>query len=204
MLLPMSAKRNILIFGSNASALELIYLIDTNPSLKGAVNKLVVISRSGSLPHRITPEHEVDYVFENLQNLKRVLKVTLQCLMAVIEQDIQTASAKGIKIGDAYYQLSGLVVELLQLLTKEQKKHFHDIYGAHFSKLIRRAGHEYRDAAADLERNNILEMCKGDFQKIEYYTGNPAEASVLYFSKEAGKTVTHPLTFALTGELWWF
>jgi uncharacterized NAD(P)/FAD-binding protein YdhS len=192
------SKRNIAIFGSNASALELVYLINTNPSLKDIVNKVVVISRSGLLPHRITPEHEVDYVFENLQNLKNSPGFDAAALMAVIEKDIQNAFAAGIKIGDAYYQLSGLVVELLQLLSKEQKKYFHDVHGAHFSKLIRRAGHEYRDAAADLEKNNILEMCKGSFQNIEYYTSNPAEASVLYFSKEANMIVTHPLTFALT------
>ena len=63
---------------------------------------------------------------------------------------MDVAYEKGIHIGDMYYQLSDLVVALLKNLGHEQEKEFYSKYGNRFTKLIRRAGAEYRDAAQEL------------------------------------------------------
>ena len=67
-----TAKRNVLIVGSNASSLELIYLIKTKPAFAKLINKIVVISFSGLLPHRITENNFPDYHFGNLELLKQI------------------------------------------------------------------------------------------------------------------------------------
>ena len=158
--------RNILIIGSNASSLELIYLIKTKPAFAKLLNKIVVISFSGLLPHRITENNFPDYHFENLELLKET-KYSSTDLIHTIEKDLDIAYEKGIHIGDMYYQLSDLVVELLKNLGHEQEKEFYSKYGNRFTKLIRRAGAEYRDAAQELIDENKLKLIKGEFLKLK-------------------------------------
>ncbi len=82
--------------------------------------------------------------------------------MSTIEKDIRIADAKGVNIGDVYSQLNDLLVSLLNEMDEDQQKYFYDNYGQKkFSKLIRRAGAEYKDAANDLEKVGKLELLRG-------------------------------------------
>ncbi len=188
--------RNILILGSNASSLELLYLVATNLGLKSLLNKIVVISYSGKLPHRITPNSNVQYRFEHVLNLKPVTGFTPQELMSAVEKDVRIADQNGVNIGDVYSQLNDLLVSLLNELDEGQQKYFYDNYGQKFSKLIRRAGAEYKDAANELEKAGKLELVQGSFDKLE--SGDTSKgARVTYTPHENGREITHPLEFPL-------
>jgi uncharacterized NAD(P)/FAD-binding protein YdhS len=186
-------ERNILIVGSNASSLELIYLIKTKPVFAKLLNKIVVISFSGILPHRITENNFPDYHFENLEQLKQQ-KYTSTDLIHTVEKDLDIAFAKGVHIGDMYYQLSDLVVALLKNLGHEQEKDFYSRYGNRFTKLIRRAGAEYRDAAQELIDSNKLELIKGSFSKLKK---SESGVQLTYSNTADKKEFDFPLSFPI-------
>ena len=190
-------RRNILILGSNASSLELLYLIDTNSDLKKLLNKIVVISYSGKLPYRITPHKNNGYEFEYLLSLKSIKKFTPVALMSAIEKDIGIADDKGVHIGNVYYPLNDLVVDLLNEMDEGEQKFFYDNYGQKFSKLIRRAGAEYKDAASNLEKAGKLEMVQGAFHKLELPAIAEKGVCVTYTLPGNGKEITYPLEFPL-------
>jgi uncharacterized NAD(P)/FAD-binding protein YdhS len=186
-------EKNILIVGSNASSLELIYLIKTKPVFAKLLNKVVVISFSGMLPHRITEHSFPDYHFENLEHLKKQ-KYNSTDLIHTIEKDLDIAFAKGVHIGDMYYQLSDLVVELLKNLGHEQEKDFYSRYGNRFTKLIRRAGAEYRDAAQELIDSDKLELIKGSFSKLRK---SKSGAQLTYSNTAHKNEIDFPLSFPI-------
>jgi len=187
-------KRNILIVGSNASTLEFLYLIQHESEIKKLLNKIIAISYSGLLPHRITPNNFPNYQFSNLISLREKKNYTSTELMDTIEKDMQIAYAKGVHIGDTYYQLSDLVVELLNKLDENQQKDFHSTYGWRFTKLIRRAGAEYRDAAEELIQQKKLDLLKGKFLSVVASKNDPA-FGVLNYISSTSQELTHPLLF---------
>lgn len=189
-------KRNVLIVGSNASSLEFLYLVHHKPRFKKLLNKIVAVSYSGLLPHRITPNNFPDYQFSNLISLTKKQEYTSAELMNTIEEDISIAYSKGVHIGDTYYQLSDLVVQLLNRLDVNQQKDFHSTYGWRFTKLIRRAGAEYRDAAEELLREKKLELLRGKFVEVVASSSEPGFGSFHYESADHNSAV-HPLLFPI-------
>jgi uncharacterized NAD(P)/FAD-binding protein YdhS len=163
------------------------------PLFKKLVNKIVAVSYSGLLPHRITPNNFPDYQFSNLISLTTKKDYSSAELMDTIEEDIRAAYSKGVHIGDTYYQLSDLVVQLLNKLDTNQQKDFHSTYGWRFTKLIRRAGAEYRDAAEELLQEKKLELLKGKFLQV---VATPNEKGFGSFHYESNhNNVVHPLLF---------
>jgi uncharacterized NAD(P)/FAD-binding protein YdhS len=192
--IPEPEKRNILVMGSNASSLELLYMISRRIELKSLINTLCVISYSGLLPHRITPTEHPDYRFEHLLALKENKKFSSDELITIIEKDVEIAYRKGVHIGDTYYQLSDLVVELQGMLDWDQQKHFSNIHGMRFTKLIRRAGAEYRDAAEEMIRSGQVKMVKGKFLELVSSGDHAVQAS--YISLPDDTTRVAPFLFA--------
>lgn len=193
--IPEKEKRNLFILGSNASSLELLYHFQTGGKFKETVNKIVILSNSGGLPYRITDGEIPGYKFENLEKLKSGAGFTSIELMDAIRNDLKLAITNGINVGDMYYQLSDLVVELLDKAGEKQKEHFHCFFGADFSKLIRRAGPEYRDAAAVLEASGKLEIHKGSFIRAESDLENKNEVRIIYQDPSSGQAKTFPIPF---------
>ena len=191
------ADRNILVLGSNASSLELIYLFNTIPELRNSINKIVVLSQSGNLPNRINPFPSNHHAFKNMELLKNKKLFTSADLMQAIEIDIAAAQSNDVNIADVYSQLSELMIELLEKLTDTQKEKFYCFHGAEFSKLIRRAGAEYRDAAAELEQQGKLEMIKGTLLNIGNSQDSGKRGEVLYRPFNNDSEVVFPISFSL-------
>ena len=189
--------RNILVLGSNASSLELIYLINTTPELKNSINKIIVLSQSGNLPNRINDFQADNYEFQNMELLKDKILFTSEDLMAAIEKDISETRSNEINIADVYIQLTDLLIELLERLKDTEKEKFHCFYGAEFSKLIRRAGAEYRDAATELEQQGKLEMVRGCLLRLNNSQDSGKVAEVVYRPFDNDAEVIFPLSFPL-------
>ncbi len=181
--------------GSNASSLELLYLVHSRPALKNLINQIVVISYSGLLPHRITPNDVPDYHFQRLEQLRTGPQYGSSILMDSIEKDLEEAYEKGVHIGDTYYPLSDLVVELINKMELEQQKEFFNSYGMKFTKLIRRAGAEYRDAAETMIQGGIVKMVKGKFLNLEKPGGDAPGVTFSYSTPEGKNRQNYPLAF---------
>jgi uncharacterized NAD(P)/FAD-binding protein YdhS len=187
-------KRNVLIVGSNATSLEFLYLLHSKHGIKKLINKVLAISLSGLLPHRITPNNFSDYKFNNMMLLTEKKNYSSAELIDAIENDIRIADTEGMHIGNIYYRLSDLVVQLLNKLDETQQKNFHSTYGWRLTKLMRRAGAEYSDAAAELMNENKFELLKGEFLDVTVSPTEPG-SGMLRYKAHGNEPVIHPLLF---------
>ena len=184
--------RNLLIVGSNATSLEILYLVARDPSLRDAADKVVVLSTGGRLPQKMTRERFREAAFPNVEALRTATTYSaLDCVEAA-EADVAGLDP-AVRVGDTFHHLSGLVVEAVDRLSHDEKRRFYNTYGMRFTRLIRRAGAEYSDAAADLVESGKAQLLAGVFETLKSDGG----AARVVYTPEAQKTMTtHPLSFA--------
>lgn len=190
-------KRNILVMGSNASSLEFLYLLNNRPELRNLVNKIVIFSHSGMLPYKITNE-DTGFHFEQLEQLKEREGVSALDLINSIKKDIQRAEDQKINIANIFVNASAIVVEIIKKMDIVQQEEFFCHHGMTFTKLIRRAGHEYRGAADELVADGKLEMVKGVFHEVIPSSAGSAFAEATYAKKSGTENIAYPLPFAVS------
>jgi uncharacterized NAD(P)/FAD-binding protein YdhS len=187
-------KRNLLIVGSNASSLEILYLLNHRPDIRALVNSIVIISRTGSLPHMICNQ-DPGFEFPELQLLGQKKSVSAFELVSAIKGDIKRASDVGINIADLFHPVSAVVGGLLKHMTPSEQERFFCEHGMTFTKLMRRAGREYREAADELAAAGLLVIEKGVFRKLGPSQAGSRFVSATYAKFETGADFTHPLPF---------
>jgi uncharacterized NAD(P)/FAD-binding protein YdhS len=185
--------RNFLIVGSNATALETIYMIARNTGLRNALNKVVSLSLGGRLPRKMTRDRFRPQAFTRIQALMTSTGVTARDIIAAAEMDVSELDPAKVEVGDTFHQLSCDLIDLLTKLDEEGQREFHRAYGMRFSRLIRRAGAEYRDAADELLEAGQLELLAGRFVSLQSIAEK--EAARLTIVTDRGE-VEHPLNFA--------
>ncbi|NJL52786.1 MAG: hypothetical protein HC930_12255 [Hydrococcus sp. SU_1_0] len=110
--------KQVLIIGSNASALETIYSLNNLPEVANLIDKFVVISPSGTFPHRITDSPaSTTYVAENLDLLVQQDDFTAKQIYEAVQQDVEAALANGETINGTYSIISQGVIKALNLLS---------------------------------------------------------------------------------------
>ena len=122
-------QNNVLIIGSNASALEVIYNLNDFPDLKGLINKFYVLSSAGTFPNRIDVNITDTYVPESLTQLKSYKTFTSKKIYEAVKKDVAFAEHKNRNIADTFSAISTLVIELLNRLNSYQQKRFVAKYG---------------------------------------------------------------------------
>ena len=183
-------ERNVLIVGSNASSIELLYLLAGLPDIKGLINKLVVVSRSGLFPYSILEESKDHYPTYNLDHVKKSGNYTIETLVEAAKKDINTAVKNGVIIPHID-KIIGFVFELMQPLDEDAKKAFIGIYGMQLSNLFRRSGTDYKTGESLLLELEKLVMLKGSFDKIDFmnnsgelhYTATDSKLKLVYPEK---------------------
>lgn len=163
-------ERNILIIGSNASSIELLYLLAGLPNINTLVNRLVVISNSGLLPYHIIERPQDHYPTPSLDIVKKEGGYDIETLICAAKKDI-TASVKEGVVVPHINKIIGFTLELMQPLDEEAKKAFLGIYGMQLSNLFRRSGADYKYGEGLLHEMEKLTMLKGRLDKIECVNG---------------------------------
>ncbi len=157
-------KKNILILGSNASSLEIIYNLQNYTQPESQINKYYILSPDGMFPHRINEEKVLsEYIPDNLISLKKSKSNTCEQILEAVRKDVETANKKKIAIADIYAPVSHIIIQLLATLNKYEQKQFVYTYGVEIGKLQRRAGGEYLDCVNKLIDEKRLEFIKGKF-----------------------------------------
>jgi len=184
-------ERNILIVGSNASSIELLYLLAGLPGAMDLINKLVVVSRSGSLPYHIIECPAKEHLSPNLDKLKKTGNYTIEILVDAAKKDISEAINEGVVI--AYIdKIISLTIELLQALNEDAKKAFIGIYGPQLSNLFRRSGTDYKTGEGLLHELEKLTLLKGSFDSINL-SGDAVELH--YKTTDEAKELVYPEKF---------
>jgi uncharacterized NAD(P)/FAD-binding protein YdhS len=195
--LPDKRMANILILGSNASSLEVLYLINYRPEIRNHINSVVVLSRSGLLPYKIC-EETVQFELMALDSLRESSYFSAADLMAAITCDIRRAEELGLNIADLRDPVGAAVSTLTALLPISEQKKFVCEHGVHFSRMMRRAGRDTRTAADELVDMRILTTVKGDFRRLEPFPSGNGLISATYATPGCQAEITHPVPFSIT------
>lgn len=195
--LPEKRMANILILGSNASSLEVLYLFNYRSEIRNLVNSVVVLSRSGLLPYKIC-EQTVQFELTALEGLRQSGSFSADDLMAAIAYDLQRAEELKLNIADLHNAVGTLVSYLIGLMHIKEQERFICQHGFNFSKILRRAGRDTRDAADELASLGILTMVKGEFRRLEPSPYGDGLVSAIYTGPGCQGAVTHPVPFSVT------
>ena len=188
---------NILILGSNASSLEVLYLINYRPEIRNLINSVVVLSRSGLLPYKIC-EETVQFELTALESLRECSYFTAANLMAAITCDIRRAEELRLNIADLRDPVGAAVSRLTALLPTSEQKKFVCEHGVHYSRMMRRAGRDTRSAADELANLGILNTVKGDLRTLEPIQSGNGLMSATYTTAGCEGEITYPVPFSIT------
>jgi len=188
---------NLLIVGSNASSLELLYLINYRPEIRKLVNSVVVLSRSGSLPYKIC-EESIQFELSALEALGDTSYFSAADLMAAIQCDLRRAEDMRVNIADLRDPVGAAVSRLTALLHVSEQKKFVCEHGIHFSRMMRRAGRDTRNAADQLVDTGILSTVKGEFRGLEPTPAGEGLVFATYASVAGEAEVIHPVPFRVS------
>ena len=185
------AARNVLIIGSNASSIELLYLLEGLPELRSLISKTVIISPSGILPYHTSTESLKEHPLPNLDKLQAESDYNIQTLVDAAADDIKLALRDGANM-DYVGTVIGNTLRLLDVLDESDKKAFYGIHAIRLRNMFRRSGPEYKNVAESLLDLQEVTNLKGKFLNT-----SATENGVLlnYLDTETGDLKTCPLTF---------
>ncbi|MBW4534849.1 MAG: FAD/NAD(P)-binding protein [Pleurocapsa minor HA4230-MV1] len=188
-----SQAKQVLIIGSNASALETIYSLNNLPELAKLISKFVVVSPSGAFPHPIidAPVSET-FVPKNLDLLIQQSDFTAKQIYQAVRQDVAAALANNETIDGTYTIISRKVIKALNQLSYPEQKQFVIEYGVKIGKFQRRAGLDYLNVADKLMLEGKLEFIQGKFTHIIPLTENQFGFEFVTPSSQT-KTFTTPI-----------
>jgi uncharacterized NAD(P)/FAD-binding protein YdhS len=190
---PEQAKQ-VLIIGSNASALETIYSLNNLPEVAKLIDKFIVISPSGTFPHRITDSPaSTTYVAEHLESLVQQDNFTAKQIYQAVKQDVEAALANGETINSTYGILSQGVIKALNQLSYPEQKQFVIKYGVKIGKFQRRAGSDYLNVADKLILEGKLEFIQGKFIRTVPLAENQFGFEFVTSTNQQSKTFTTPI-----------
>jgi len=157
--------RNILVVGTNASSIELLYLLQNRVELTQVLHKLVLVSPSGQLPHAISAEKIHHQPTPALDELEKAGGYSLEALMDAATADLKLAVRNGANV-EYIATVINKTLALLKVLGDEAYAKFIGIYGMKLSGMFRRAGHEYKGASQLLLDLQLAKLQPGRFVEV--------------------------------------
>lgn len=186
-------KRNVLVVGSNATSLEALYLMRHDARIRARVRSITVISRSGVLPYMICNQPP-EFDFPRLRTLLCTEAIAAADLMSAIRDDLATAEERSLNLADLYDAVAALFGQALHKMDLVQQEEFFCVHGMNFTKLVRRAGRDCRQASEELAADGTLSLLAGEVLRVDACASGQPFATMTY--RAAGAEHTHPVPFA--------
>jgi uncharacterized NAD(P)/FAD-binding protein YdhS len=188
---------NVLIVGSNASALEVLYLFTYRAEIRQLIKSVVVLSRSGKLPYKISEERP-PFDLVALQSLFGLSDVSAADVIAAIRSDVKRAEELNVNVADLRDAVGVGVNRALAMLSHHEQERFVCEHGIHYSRLMRRAGRDTRNAADELADVGILNTVKGEFRRLAPLPSLPGPKVAIYAVDGGQYEVALPEPFSVT------
>lgn len=138
-----SGNKNILVVGSNAAALDAVYMLGTDAALISMIDNIDVVSKSGILPEVMTGKKPA-FSPLNVLSLKDSQTKTADALWNAIVSDHVDAKEHGYSSYDIAPVLRQAVKDTLKTFSTVEEQRFVDIYSLQLLRLTRSSGPEYR------------------------------------------------------------
>lgn len=157
-------RNQVLVVGSNASALEVLYSLLDRRDVDERIGKFLILSPEGRFPYRIGGDGPpAGYRPKNLQALPARAPFSAREILDSLREDVRLAEAQGLNVADVFQPMSRAIIEALDALSPVEQDLFVSDYGVRIGKLQRRAGCEYRDVVDRLLGQGRLEVLKGEY-----------------------------------------
>jgi len=160
--------KDILIIGSNASCVELIY--NLNEELLQNIEKIKVLSTSGKFPI-LLEENETGIkhlVFDNIDKVLNKQNPTADQLIKAAQQDFDKLIISNTNSSLIVQQITQKVIQLLDLLPFIEQEEFVYKHGATYIKMLRKVEKEYGNKLYSLTNSGKVELIKGHFQSVDF------------------------------------
>jgi uncharacterized NAD(P)/FAD-binding protein YdhS len=157
----------VAILGSNACAMEVISLLDTEPQLRLKFARITVISRSGRFPDSHRSGKAVSATMLRLEALNRGASLTADIVFEAARDDVAEACGAGLSSLDYAELLHVRSKSLLASLNESERHRFVEKHGRNFKALARHTPPEYRRAAEALAACGLLRVVHGTVLAIE-------------------------------------
>ena len=167
------AKRRLLIIGSNAGALDVIFNLMNDRTIAGATRRIDVISPSGKLPELYTrpTENQATFVPRALIELAARESILADDILESVRHDLECARRDGFAITDTLSTISAAFNSLRHRLAPEEKLRFACVTGMRIGELQRRVGLDYWGVTDDLLSEGKLVVIQGRFPQAELELG---------------------------------
>lgn len=187
---------NVLIVGSNASALEMLYKINDILGYENNIN-FTFLSNRGNLPDAVIDVQRRDeFVPEYLNNLKSEKTLTAKAIAEATFKDLDYADSINLGQASTVDIISSYFGVLLERLDDNELRFFACNYGNAIGKRQRCAGLHYMDVITHLEKQNRFNHIAGGFK--DFNKNNNDEAYYLnYENIVTKKQATHLTPFHL-------
>ena len=188
----------VLIIGSNASALETLYILNNVPEAKDLISKFIVISPNAQFPHRICNNPvPTTYIPQHLTSLVQAQHFTAEQILEAVKQDVKSALEQNETVSSTYAVISKGVINALNQLSFEEQKLFVTKYGVEIGKYQRRAGSDYLDVVDKLLVEDKLEFIKGKFVRIIPSASGGASFEFFTSDGQSKEVFTSPVAVAI-------
>ncbi len=114
--------------------------------------------------------------------------------MSAIRDDLATAEERSLNLADLYDAVAALFGQALHKMDLVQQEEFFCVHGMNFTKLVRRAGRDCRQASEELAADGTLSLLAGEVLRVDACASGQPFATMTY--RAAGAEHTHPVPFA--------
>lgn len=162
-----SDSHDVLIVGSNASALETVYNLSASDAVADRIGRMYVISPSGE-PEHWTSSHDPDVAFDptHLKQLAAGSPLTAASILGAASADVEQAVADGVSIADTVAPISRSAIALLDSLSSAEQMAFVTTYGMRLGRIQRRSGGDYQIRARNLISEGRLVFIRGSLTSV--------------------------------------
>lgn len=163
---------NVLIVGSNASAIESACLLFDQPGFAESNARIYVMSPAGRFPDRATRAIEMPaFRAANLEALASANALCADDIEQAAHADLDAWERLTEGMNLPAVQLGRDIQSLLGKLSTSERRRFAQTHGIRIGKRQRRAGDEYLDVAERLITQGRIEHCAGRFAGVESADG---------------------------------
>lgn len=158
----------VVIAGSNAAAMEMLYMMRTEPRLIDRIRRITVVSLAGRLPD---PRDVRTGVAPPCDRLRAVAAdpttPRAETMLSAFLADVRDARANGATAEDLSGTVPRLVLELLGRMEAEERVQFLASAAGVLQQMLRRSGGPYVQAAAALRACGKLEVVAGAVSTVD-------------------------------------
>ena len=176
-------KVNILIVGTNASAIELVYKLNDYSGIGSRINHIYALSPQKKFPDfHVNYDESIKFIPIHLINLlKSNTNIKAFKIAEACKRDLDFAEENNISAIYSIQPISLTLHDLLLKLNNEEKEKFASFFGNEIGKRQREAGEHYSQTILDLEREKKITYIAGKFSGI-----NKIDEKIIvkYISKE--------------------